>query len=71
MRLLVDAREMTFLLLDSRVRGGSVCPSEVAKALSHSGAGLGLVDWRDCMPEVHAAVDQRVAKGAVELSWKG
>jgi hypothetical protein len=27
--------------------------------------------WREEMPVVHAAIDQLVAEGLVELSWKG
>lgn len=28
-------------------------------------------EWREAMPEVHAAVDQMVSDGLVRLSWKG
>ncbi|MEG3084800.1 DUF3253 domain-containing protein [Sphingomonas sp. PB2P12] len=31
----------------------------------------GEVDWRSLMPTVHAVVDQMVATGQVQLSWKG
>jgi len=62
----VDAREATLALLASRAEDATVCPSEVARALAGP-AG----EWREAMPEVHAAVDQMVSDGLVRLSWKG
>ncbi|MEN5361918.1 DUF3253 domain-containing protein [Brevundimonas intermedia] len=62
----VDAREATLALLAARAEGATVCPSEVARAVT-AAAG----DWRDAMPEVHVAVDQLVSDGLVRLSWKG
>lgn len=60
------AREATLALLAARADGATVCPSEVARAVAGP-AG----EWRDAMPEVHAAVDDLVREGAVRLSWKG
>lgn len=62
----MDAREATLALLAARAEDATVCPSEVARAVT-AAAG----DWREAMPEVHAAVDALVAEGAVQLSWKG
>lgn len=62
----MDAREATLALLAARAEDATVCPSEVARALAGPDG-----DWRDAMPEVHAAVDQMVGDGVVRLSWKG
>ena len=62
----MDAREATMALLAARAEDATVCPSEVARALT-----VATGDWRDAMPEVHAAVDQMVGDGLVRLSWKG
>jgi hypothetical protein len=62
----MNAREVTLALLDARAAAASVCPSEVARALASTTG-----EWRDAMPEVHAAVDQMAAEGLVRLSWKG
>ena len=61
-----DARAITLALLDARSGGATVCPSEVARAMSE-----GAADWRAAMPAVHAAIDLLVADGVVRLSWKG
>ena len=62
----MTARDATLALLAARADDATVCPSEVARALT-APAG----EWRDVMPEVHAAVDQLVTEGIVRLSWKG
>ena len=62
----VDARAATLALLAARAEGATVCPSEVARAVA---APTG--EWREAMPEVHAAVDQMVSEGLIGLSWKG
>lgn len=59
-----DARVATLDLLTHRAAGATICPSEVARALSPK-------DWRSAMPLVHAAIDGLVRDGAVRLSWKG
>jgi hypothetical protein len=51
-------------LLARRAAGATICPSEVARALSPE-------DWRGAMPSVHAAIDGLVRDGSVRLSWKG
>ena len=59
-------REATLALLAARAEGATVCPSEAARAVAGPGG-----DWREAMPQVHAAVDVLVDEGAVRLSWKG
>lgn len=61
----VAARALVLALLARRQPGATICPSEVARALA------GDVDWRAAMPVVHASVDDLLAKGHVQLSWKG
>lgn len=62
----MDARGATLALLAPRADDATVCPSEVARAVAGPDG-----DWREAMPEVHAAVDQMVSAGLVRLSWKG
>ncbi|MFA4939068.1 DUF3253 domain-containing protein [Brevundimonas sp.] len=62
----MDAREAILALLDARAHDATVCPSEMARAVTATGG-----EWREAMPEVHAAVDQMVSDGLVRLSWKG
>lgn len=59
------ARDAIFTLLATRARGASICPSEVARAISSD------EDWRKAMPSVHSAVDALLDKQRIELSWKG
>lgn len=63
-----DACAAILALLAERAPGATVCPSEVARALTD---GPGPSDWRRAMPEVHAAVDALAAGGSIRLSWKG
>lgn len=56
---------MTLRLLADRAPGATVCPSEVARAISQGAA------WRGAMPEVHDAVDLLHADSLVKLSWRG
>ncbi len=58
---------MVLSILANRAAGSTICPSEVARALS-GGAGA---EWRDAMPTVHAAVDNLLLGEVVQLSWKG
>lgn len=58
-------REAVLALLAARVPGGSVCPSEVARAITDG------PNWRSAMPAVHAAVEMLLAEELVQLSWKG
>lgn len=59
------ARDAAMALLASRREGATICPSEVARAIARDG------HWREAMPQVHEAVDALLAKGSVQLSWKG
>lgn len=61
---MTDPRAATLDLLARRAAGATICPSEVARALSPE-------DWRSAMPSVHAAIDGLVRDGSVRLSWKG
>jgi hypothetical protein len=58
-------RKAVLDLLATRRAEGSVCPSEVARAISPGS------DWLSAMPIVHAAVDKLIAENRVRLSWKG
>ncbi len=60
-----DARETALALLACRSPDGTICPSEVARALTAE------TDWREAMPKVHSAVDRLLEEGAIRLSWKG
>ncbi|UUR07629.1 DUF3253 domain-containing protein [Sphingomonas glaciei] len=60
-----DARETVLTLLESRLSNGTICPSEVARAMAYG------ADWREAMPAVHSAVDRLLEEGAIRLSWKG
>lgn len=51
-------------LLEQRVEGASICPSEVARALEPS-------SWRPLMPRVRAAAAELAASGKVELRQRG
>lgn len=59
------AIESVLALLASRLPEATICPSEVARAISPD------AEWRDAMPAVHSAVDRLLAEGSVQLSWKG
>lgn len=63
--MIVSARDMTLRLLAERAPGATVCPSEVARAISQGN------EWRGAMPVVHDAVDQLHAEGLIKLSWQG
>lgn len=56
---------MTLRLLAERAPEATVCPSEVARAISKGAV------WRGAMPDVHDAVDLLHADGLVKLSWRG
>ncbi len=60
---ITDPRTATLSLLARRAPHGTICPSEVARAIA--------ADWRGAMPAVHAAIDGLVRDGLVQLSWKG
>jgi hypothetical protein len=60
---------MTLDMLASRTPGTTICPSEVARRIARREKLDD--DWRNAMPLVHAAVDELLAVGSVQLSWKG
>lgn len=62
---MTDARKTIMALLMARPQGTTICPSEAARKMT---PGNG---WRRMMRDVHGAVDEMVAEGLVELSWKG
>lgn len=62
---MMDAREATLKLLEARVAGASICPSEVARIIAPK------EQWRAAMPAVHSAIDILLSEGLVTLSWKG
>ena len=59
-------------LLDARAYPKTICPSEVARALS---AGelrqLDAGDWRDAMPAIRDIVFERRREGLVEVLQRG
>ena len=60
-----EALERTLAALLDRVRaGGSVCPSEAARA-------VGGEDWRDLMEPARQAARRMVARGEVEITQGG
>jgi hypothetical protein len=66
------ARRLTMAMLAGRAVDATLCPSEVARALTAADdAGAPAERWRMFMPHVHAAVDALVAVNRVQLSWKG
>ena len=62
---MTSARSATLALLEDRPPDASICPSEVARAISPDG------EWRKAMPTVHAAIDALLREGLVRISWKG
>jgi len=63
------ARTATLALLAARAGDATVCPSEVARAITGNAAPAEA--WRAAMPEVHAAIDRLLGEGRVRLRWKG
>lgn len=62
-----EAAGMILAMLADRATRATLCPSEVARALTVQDKS----EWRVAMPVVHAAVDRLLQDGAVRLSWKG
>lgn len=68
----IDAvRAAILALLAERAPETTICPSEVARKTVTATSADTAADWRIAMPIVHAAVDQLVDQGMVQLSWKG
>ncbi|MEM1299072.1 MAG: DUF3253 domain-containing protein [Pseudomonadota bacterium] len=59
----MDIENAMLDLLARRVPGKSICPSEVARALSD--------DWRPLMPVVRATAARMVAEGRLRITQKG
>ncbi len=51
-------------LLDARARTATICPSDVARAMSTD-------NWRDLMEPVRRAARRLTSKGEVEITQKG
>ncbi|WP_236078118.1 DUF3253 domain-containing protein [Rhodococcus sp. P1Y] len=51
-------------LLDARSRDSTICPSDVARAMSET-------EWRDLMEPVRKAARRLVDAGEVEITQKG
>lgn len=63
---------MVIGLLNCRPAEATICPSEVARAVSeHSGRTAASESWREEMPIIHHVIDDMIAEGLVRLSWKG
>jgi hypothetical protein len=59
-------------LLDSREHPKTICPSEVARALSSQELLRGsFLTWRDAMSEIRTIVAEMRARGEVEVLQKG
>lgn len=65
------ARETIDALLAVRSPDATICPSEVVRAMMAGADDADADGWREAMPSVHEAIDQLVAEGVVQLSWKG
>lgn len=62
----MDVKDAVMSLLEERGAGKTICPSDVARRLASDED-----NWRVQMPNVHAAVDELLAAGAIAISWKG
>ena len=59
-------------LLSSREYPKTICPSEIARALSAKDLELlGVSEWRDLMPEVREALWSMRQRGEVEILQRG
>lgn len=59
-------------LLDAREHPKTICPSEVARALSASELeALGVESWREVMPAIRERVFEMRDRGSVEILQKG
>lgn len=59
-------------LVDARSFPKTVCPSEVARALSATSlADLGAASWREAMPAVREAILKQTQLGELEILQKG
>ena len=59
-------------LLSARAHPKTICPSEVARALSQDGLkAADASDWRDLMPTIREMLWELRARGEVEVLQKG
>lgn len=73
MAVLLDAAINSHLdrLLTSRVYPKTICPSEIARALSQADLNAGaLGSWRDAMPHVRRLIAERRDRGEVQVLQK-
>ncbi len=59
-----DLERRILAMLDSRERTSTICPSEVARAVSPA-------DWRPLMESVRQAAARLVDRGEVEITQQG
>lgn len=59
-----DLERTILALLDSRARGGTICPSDAARA-------AGGDDWRDLMEPARRAARRLVEAGEVQITQRG
>lgn len=76
--MVLDVAQKTIILghanrlLDTRDYPKTICPSEIARALSAAELGsLGVSEWRDAMPEIRQVMWEKRAAGEVEVLQKG
>ncbi len=55
-----------FSLLAARTEGGTICPSEVARALAADGS-----DWRALMPQIRQVAQGLAARGLLGVTRRG
>jgi hypothetical protein len=60
----VDLGRAIEALLDARVDGATICPSEAARTVDPDG-------WRELMPAARAAAGRLVGRGVVEVTQGG
>jgi hypothetical protein len=67
-----ELRAHLFRLVDSRAYPKTICPSEVARALSQTELQqLGATGWRDTMPMIRELAWQLRESGEIEILQKG
>lgn len=62
--VMTSIRATILALLDERDAGASICPSEVARAVTPDG-------WRKLMPDIRAVARELVREGAIAVTQKG
>jgi hypothetical protein len=59
-----ELEQVILRLLSQRAPGGSICPSDAARAARPDG-------WRDLMDDVRAAAGRLAARGSVDVTQGG